>query len=119
MLRSIIISTVACLALAACSDASKDKQEADTDKTEVEVAKDNNSPPAGKSEVQIQQELKVFQDTVEKAMNEIPPELRVKFQTAFNCEIEANKTRPVPTEIDAATIRQITARLKAGDPGTC
>lgn len=74
---------------------------------------------AAEQEKQIQEKVAATHDSIEKAMSEIPPELREKHTAAFNCMIEKNNESATPVAIDASIIRSITAKLKAGESGTC
>ena len=117
-LKNIFLATTL-LALAACGSAGEEAPKADADEVEAPAAEtpatqDPAAPGKPKTEAEIKRELAAFQDSVEKAMSDIPPELRDKFQQAFSCEIEKNSKLAEPKEINAATIRSITARLESG-----
>ncbi|AXK44098.1 hypothetical protein [Erythrobacter aureus] len=108
MHRHLLLAAAASLSLVACSSES----EAD----ETAGGSTETTAPAATPE---EQKLKAFQDSVEKAMGDIPPEHRDAFQKEFACEIERNNASSQPKEIDASTIREITARLKAGKAAGC
>lgn len=55
----------------------------------------------------------VKNEPIEKAMSEIPPELRVTFQDALKCERERSEKKSIT--ITPELIRDLTGRLKA-DP---
>ena len=114
MKRNIIIALAASLALAACGSSEEKKDvaaEAKVEAPKVAPAK----PGQPKTEAQIKDEQKQVQQTVEQAMAEIPPELREKHQTAFNCTIEKNNRLPAAQQkqIGVDTIKAITGQLKA------
>lgn len=102
----LLFTALASLSLAACG-------------SDPEPAEGNAEATPTTAEVAEQKKLEAFQDSVEKAMGDIPPELRDAFQTEFACEIERNNASESPKNIDASTIREITARLKAGAASTC
>ena len=60
----------------------------------------------------------VFKASVEQALLDVPVAMRADFQKAFSCELkqiydDADKKKTPPIRVDAATIRQLTGRLKA------
>lgn len=118
MFRTFLLG--AALSLAACNANAEPENSPEAAPAEAAVAV--ATEPATKSpveEAENKRELQAFQDSVEKAMGDIPPELREDFQIAFNCEIERNNASPQPKEIDASTIRDLTAQLKAGKDLGC
>lgn len=121
MNRILILGLAATsLALSACGssdvteNASTAVVEANTQQTAAAAVKP-------KTEAQRKAELKQFQDSIEAAMADIPPQHREQFQKLFSCEIKKNQQRTPPKDIDAQTIRALTAQLQqdphAGD--TC
>ncbi len=107
MRRHFLLAAVAALSLPSCGS-SEDVAEA----TEA-------SPAPETPETAEAKKLQEFQDSIEKAMGDIPPKHRDAFQTAFACEIERNNASAEPKEIDASTVRAITARLKDGETPSC
>lgn len=108
MQRHLLLAAAASLSLVACGS-----------ENEVEDAAVTAAEPADPAAAAEDQKLKAFQDSVEKAMSDIPPEYRDAFQKEFACEIERNNASSQPQEINASTIREITARLKAGKAAGC
>lgn len=107
----ILLGAIA-LALSACNNASEDA-------ASPRGAAPSTAPEVPAAPPQPVEDIASFKDSLEKAMADIPPDLREKFQAAFSCEIELNKTRPVPREMNAETIRDLTAQLKAGTSPSC
>ncbi len=96
------------LLVSACSGAKDEPKPAP--KKETAAATKSKSPNAPMTPA----EVKAFSDSFEKAMGDIPPELREDFQKVFNCEAAKNSKLPPEKQrnIDAKAVREITDALK-------
>ena len=77
----------------------------------------SESPASESTSAPTEADQKAFNDSFESAMQAVPPESRDDFQKYLTCEIEKNNALPLEeqAQIDAAYIRNMTAKLKA-DP---
>lgn len=103
-MRSIIPLMLATLVLplAACGEKTPDKP-----KTQ-QAAKPAPAKPAGPVAPLTPAQVTQVRESISKAMDDVPPELRNDFQRLFTCETARDKA-----PMTAERIRDMTARLKA------
>lgn len=108
-LISVIGSIALALSLTACGGTPEKNSQNPSQKSEAKPA----TKPATKGPMDKQQ-IEEFKVSFEKAMGDIPPELREDFQKVFNCEIVKNNKLPADKQrnIDGAAVREMTAALK-------
>lgn len=110
-------SAVIALAIALTACGSKKQPEPQPTAATTAVAKPAATPakPEGPKKPLTEVEVKEFHQTFEKAMSDIPPELRADFQKLFQCEVTKNNKLPPASQanIDGDWVVQKTAELKA------
>ena len=112
-MRKIMLSVAAItLAAGAAGCSSHKAQEHKTDGVAAngqEAGKETPKPaPQNQQAPRTQAEVKAYADEIGKAMNDIPPELRVDFQKYLVCDLKHDHSL-----LNGDRIRAMTARLKA------
>lgn len=100
-------SLIAALALSAC-----DKKEEAAPAPAPTAAAPAPKPSLGGVDPA---QVKIIAETMEAAMQKIPPELRNDFHKYWECEIKANNARPVAEQkaMDGARVVEMTKALSA------
>jgi hypothetical protein len=118
-----ILTMAASMLLAACGDkapAPKPNQTGRNDTKPTVVAPTNGETRKLRDKPMTPEEVSAYQGSVEDAMAKIPPDLRVDFQKAFECQATKNAglAPKDQIEMDGAWIVMKTAQLKADRTAT-